>query len=244
MPTLNESARIEPALAAAAEADEILVADGGSTDDTVKLAESAGARVIVHAGGSIGDQRNAAIAEARNEWILALDADEEATPELWREIRSVIASPRHEAYRVRMRNFYLGRERKRGRWGRDWHVRLFTRVHRFDTSRVHESLRVSASVGTLSEPVIHHPYRSLSHHLRKMDTYARWGAQDLHARGRRAGIADLTVRPWWRFVRDYFVHGSVLDGTYGLITSALTAYSAFLKYAHLWAMEHDPKRGE
>lgn len=239
IPTLNEAERIVPTLEAAQAADEIIVADGGSTDDTVLIAERHGARVVVHTGGSIGAQRNAAIERARNGWVLALDSDERATPELWTEIGAVLQSPDRRAYRLRMRNFYLGRERTRGRWGRDWHVRLFTSDHRFDAERVHEGVTVPGSIGTLQNAVMHFPYRDLSHHLRKMDVYARWGAEDLRARGRRASWSDLALRPAWRFVRDYLMHGSVLDGSYGLLTSALTAYSAFLKYAHLWAMDHD-----
>lgn len=239
MPTLNEAGRIVPTLEATQPADEVIIADGGSEDDTVRIAERLGARVIVHTGGSIGAQRNAAIAVARNEWVLALDADEHPTPEMWEEIAAIVRAPRHRAYQLRMRNFYLGRERTRGRWGRDWHVRLFTRDHRFDSQRVHEGLDVAGSIGRLEHPALHYPYRDLSHHLRKMDVYARWGAEDLRARGRRASLADLALRPAWRFMRDYFVHGSLLDGEYGFLNSALTAYSAFLKYAHLWAMEHD-----
>lgn len=239
IPTLNEAERIVPTLEASLAADEIVVADGGSGDDTVQIAERHGARVVTHVGGSIGAQRNAAIEVARNSWVLAIDADERPTPELWAEIARVVQAPRHRAYSLRMRNFYLGRERTRGRWGRDWHVRLFTSDHRFDAERVHEGLKITGSVGRLENPVLHYPYRDLSHHLRKMDVYARWGAEELRARGRRASIWDLSIRPAWRFARDYLVHGSVLDGSYGFLTSALTACSAFLKYAHLWAMEHD-----
>ena len=239
MPTLNEADRMVPSLKAMQPSDEIIISDGGSHDDTVRIAEAHGARVVVHTGSSIGAQRNAAIAVARNAWVIALDADEHPTPELWAEIAAVVREPQHRAYKLRMRNFYLGRERSRGRWGRDWHVRLFTSDHRFDADRVHEGLQVDGPTGVLQNPVLHHPYRDLSHHLRKMDVYARWGAEDLRARGRHASLADLALRPAWRFVRDYLVHGSVLDGGYGFLNSTLTAYSAFLKYAHLWAMEHD-----
>src|SRR2546430_16928900 len=91
-------------------------------------------------GKSIGAQRNAAIARARNEWVLALDADERVTDALREELGRVLAAPAHQAYRVRCENYFLGRERKRGRWGHDWHVRLFRRDRRFSEDLVHEHL--------------------------------------------------------------------------------------------------------
>jgi len=146
----------------------------------------------------------------------------------------VLAAPAHAAYRIRMQNIYLGRERRRGRWGRDWHVRLFQRSRRFVETRVHEHLERVPDTGELSGCIRHAPYRDLTHHLEKIILYARWGAQDLHARGRRATAWDLTARPLWRFARDYILAGSFLDGRVGIVASVLTAYSGFLKYAYLW----------
>ena len=122
----------------------------------------------------------------------------------------------------------------RGRWGRDWHVRLFQRSRRFVETRVHEHLERVPDTGELSGCIRHAPYRDLTHHLEKIILYARWGAQDLHARGRRATAWDLTARPLWRFARDYILAGSFLDGRVGIVASVLTAYSGFLKYAYLW----------
>ena len=237
IPTLNEEGQIGAALEALRWADEVIVADGGSSDRTVELARGGGAAVIEVRGKSIGAQRNAAIAQARNEWVLALDADERVTDALREELGRVLATPAHEAYRVRCENYFLGRERKRGRWGRDWHVRLFRRGRRFSEDRVHERLEAVPDVGDLGAPLRHVPYRDLTHHLEKMIVYARWGAQELHARGRRATAWDLLGRPAWRFVRDYVVYGSWQDGRFGLVTSLLTACAGFLKYAYLWELE-------
>ena len=240
IPTLNEGAQIGDALSALRWADEVIVADGGSTDETVAIARARGARVLEMPGQIIAAQRNAAIAIARNEWVLALDADERATDALVSELRAVLAAPAHAAYRVRCENVYLGRERRRGRWGRDWHVRLFPRTRRFVEDRVHERLEPVPDPGTLRAPIRHVPYRDLTHHLQKIVTYARWGAQDLHARGRRASLWDLTVRTGSRFVREYLLSGSFLDGRFGLVTSVLSAYSTFLKYAYLWDLGERP----
>ena len=240
IPTLNEAWQIAEAMDALSWADEVIVADGGSTDDTVTIARERGASVIEVPGQTIAGQRNAAIAAARNEWVLALDADERVTDELRQELAVVLAAPTRAAYRVRCQNIYLGRERRRGRWGRDWHVRLFRRTQRFVDDRVHERLETVPQPGTLRGPIRHLPYRDLTHQLQKIIIYARWGAQDLHARGRRATFLDLVARPLWRFVREYVVYGSFLDGRVGLVASALTAYSGFLKYVYLWDLSERP----
>ncbi|HEX7019717.1 MAG TPA: glycosyltransferase family 2 protein [Gemmatimonadaceae bacterium] len=240
IPTLNEAARIGAAVRELAWADEIIVVDAGSTDETRRLAKDSGAQVMLAVGNTIGTQRNLAIQAARNEWILALDADERLTPELRDEIARVASGPpghgAHEAYRIRFRNHYLGRELKHGPWGRDWHVRLFTRDRRFITRRVHEHLDRVDNVGTLRGSVLHDSYRDIGHHASKIITYSRWGAADLRARGRRARLTDLVIRPWWRFVRDYILYSGWRDGAPGLIAAVLSAFAAFMKYAFLFTM--------
>ncbi len=223
-------------------ADEVIVAGGGSTDGTGAIARAQGATVLERAGSTIAAQRNRAIAAARNAWVFALDADERVSDALVEELRWVLRDPPHPAYRVRRENFFLGRERRRGRWGRDWQVRLFTRERRFLLDRVHERLEPVRDAGTLHATLRHAPYRNLRHQLDKMLPYAQWGAQDLHARGRRARLWELGVRPLWRFLRDYLGYGSWLDG-FGLLTSTLTAYSCFLKYAYLWELGRGAPRG-
>lgn len=239
VPVRNESTRIEAFLAAHRWAAELLVVDNGSTDDTVIRAEAAGARVLECPDVTIGTARNAGIAAASHSWVLSLDADEIAEPELADELRALLVAPTCAAYWIRRRNRYLGREQRRGSWGRDWVLRLATHEYRYDTVPVHERLHAPLPHGTLRAALWHEPYRDLSQHVVKMDRYARWGAEMLYARGRRAGVVDLTIRPLWRFVKAYFVTGHCLDGRFGLVTSLLGAQTAFLKYAHLWALERE-----
>jgi (heptosyl)LPS beta-1,4-glucosyltransferase len=237
IPTLNEVDQIAACIGRAAWADEIIVADAGSSDGTVPLARQLGAHVLERTGPTIAAQRNAAIATARNRWILAVDADERISPELEQEIGRVLQAPTYPVYRIRRRNFYLGKELTRGHWGKDWVTRLFTSDRRYIERRVHERLETVANPGHLQGCLEHSPYRDLSHQIEKMNRYAQWGAQDLYQSGRRAGVWDLTARPLGRFLRSYLVQGSCWDGRFGVVASLLGGYTAFLKYAHLWAIE-------
>jgi (heptosyl)LPS beta-1,4-glucosyltransferase len=242
VPVRDEAARIAEFVRDNAWADEVIVADNGSADESAALARAAGATVVDAAGLTIAGARNAGAAAARHDWILALDTDERVTPLLKEEIPRLLTAASASAYEVRRRNFYLGREQLRGGWGRDWIVRLYRREHRFIDTPVHEKLESVADTGTLAGEIDHEPYRDLSHHMAKMDRYARWGAEQLWREGKRASAADLAFRPLWRFVKAYFLGLSILDGRFGLVTSLLGAQTAFLKYAHLWAMESADRR--
>jgi len=235
MPTLNEAERIAESLEGLEWADQVIVVDGGSSDRTVPIAKRFGVEVLVVRGRTIAEQRNAGIAVARNHWVLALDADESVTAELRASLarltRSGGKSP--AAYRIRSRNWHLGRELRHGPWGRDWKVRVFSRDQRFAIRKVHENLEKLDDVGTLEGALLHHPYSDVSHQVSKVAKYARWAADDLRSRGRRPRLWDLVVRPAWRFVRDYVVMSGWRDGRPGFVVSAVSAFSVFLKYACL-----------
>lgn len=231
VPTLDEAYQIADTLAALDWADEVLVVDGGSTDATPCIATDHGATVLRLEGATIAAQRNLGIENARNEWVLALDADERPSPELVAELAVVVRTPAHDAYRIQFHNFYGERELVRGHWARDWHVRLFRRRYRFLDRQVHERLEDVPSVGTLRGHIRHAPYRDFPHHLKKVVRYAELAAADLRARGYRVTVWHLLGKPTWRFVREYVMYGSFRDGRFGVVTSAMSALSAFLKYA-------------
>ena len=239
IPTLNEAAQIGDAIGDLRWVDEVIVIDGGSRDDTVGIAERAGARVLTVTGQTIAGQRNAGIETSRNRWIFALDADERISPALRDELKGVLAQPRHQAYGMSFENYYLGRRLRHGPWGRDWHIRLFTNERRFVTHRVHEHLEHVDDVGRLSGTVLHRSYRDLSHHLSKIVQYSRWGAEDMQARGRRATLGTMATRPAWRFFRDYVLYSGWRDGTPGFIAAVMSAYASFLKYAFLYSRQRE-----
>jgi len=235
MPTLNEAARLGETLEELQWADQVIVVDGGSSDRTVAIARGFGAEVLIVRDRTIAEQRNAGIALARNHWVLALDADEVVTRELRESLDRLTRSGATSAmaYRIRSRNWHLGQELRHGPWGRDWKVRVFSREQRFEIRRVHENLAVRDCVGRLDGALLHYPYRDVTHQVSKIATYARWAADDLRSRGRRATLGDLLVRPAWRFVRDYLLLSGWRDGTPGFVVSVVSAFSVFLKYACL-----------
>jgi glycosyltransferase involved in cell wall biosynthesis len=234
IPTLNEANQIGDCVRGLSWADEVIVVDAGSKDGTAAQAAAAGARVINGVSG-IAAQRNAGIDAARHEWIFALDADERIGPELAAELGRVIAAPAHEAYRVKRRNQFHGHVLRRGHWGRDWVVRLFKRGRKFGGMTAHPGLEIPMSEqGELTSELDHTPYKDLGHHLDKIIVYSRMSAADLAAQGRRASFSDLALRPALRFLRDYILHGSVLDGRLGVIHAGMSAASVFFKYAFLW----------
>jgi (heptosyl)LPS beta-1,4-glucosyltransferase len=236
VPARDEAGRIADFIASNDWVEEIIVADNGSGDDTADRASAAGARVIDARGLTIAGARNAGADAARHDWILALDTDERVSSLLREELPRLLTAASATAYEVRRRNLYLGREQRRGSWGRDWIVRLYRREHRFIDTPVHEKLEPVADIGTLAGEIDHDPYRDLSHHMAKMDRYARWGAEQLWREGKRATAFDLAFRPAWRFLKAYLLGLSILDGKFGLVTAMLGAQTAFMKYAHLWAM--------
>ncbi|MGI8510609.1 MAG: glycosyltransferase family 2 protein [Gemmatimonadaceae bacterium] len=233
----NEAANIVGCIDSLGWADEVLVADHGSTDETPRLAQRAGAIVLVDAdAATIGALRNAAIAGARNEWVLVVDADECGTPQLAGTIVATIAAPRHEAYRIRRRNFFMGGEIRHGGWERDRPVRLFRRSLRYDDSLVHEHVVTSGAVGDLDAALLHYPYASMKQYFEKFARYSEWWAVDQARRGRRASAAAVVLKPPARFVSMYLFRLGLLDGRRGAVLAALAAASVMAKYARLWAL--------
>jgi glycosyltransferase involved in cell wall biosynthesis len=212
--------------------DEILVVDGGSRDRTREIAREAGARVLERPFDDYARQHEFARTEARGEWVLSIDADERATPEVFR------FDAAHAAYSLPFKNHFRGIWLRHGGFWPDRHVRLYRReACRYDLTRpVHEKLIVSGSIGTLDAPIVHYTYESLADCIAKMNRYGERAALALHAAGRRAGAWDVAARPLWRFVRSYFLQLGFLDGAAGAAMAWGKAYEAWVKYARLWEL--------
>ncbi len=225
-------------------ADEIVVVlDPRTRDGTGEVARAAGARVLEHPFVGSGAQCNWGLEQAVNTWVLVLDADEQVTPSLRAGVALALAQPVHQAYAVRRVNFAFGRRMRFGDWGRDWVVRLVDRDRaRFEELAVHGAVRAT-SVGRLGGDLLHNTLRSLDQYLPKVHDYARRGAADLVAAGRRSNVSRAIGHAEWRFVRGLFVRFGVLDGPAGWAVAVLLAHGTFLKWLAAWDLQRHPRSG-
>jgi glycosyltransferase involved in cell wall biosynthesis len=244
VPTFNEERHVGACLESVKWADEIVVVDSFSTDRTLEIARPLATRVLQHEYINSAAQKNWTIPQAAHPWILVVDADERVSAPLADEIREVMQrGPAHDGYVIRRLNHFHGKPIRHGGWGRDRVLRLFNRDRgRYQEKNVHAEVEIDGVVSELKHPLLHDTFRGFGDYLRKIDRYTRWGAEDLHRRGRRATALDMTARPAWRFMKRYVIQGGFLDGTEGLMISGLDMYSVFLKYAKLWEMDRPAGR--
>ena len=244
--TRNEAANIEAALASVSWADEILVIDSESTDDTAARARKSTDRVEVRAWPGYSEQKNYAAAAASHDWILSIDADERVTPELAREIQTVLrAEPPHRGYRIPRLSYYLGKWIRGTDWYPDYQLRLYDRrAGSWNGRRVHESVALNGEPGVLRHDLQHFPYRDISDHLATIDRYTTLAAEQMRADGRIPSIFGVALHPPFAFLRNYILRGGFRSGSAGVIVSALNSYYVFLKLAkarETRAVQHDPR---
>jgi glycosyltransferase involved in cell wall biosynthesis len=232
--TRNESAHISAALASVRWADEIIVVDSESTDDTVALARQVTERIVVRPWAGYVAQKNFAAALASHDWILSLDADERITAALAQEIQTTLGNPTCQAYRMPRVTWHLGRWIRTTDWYPDDQLRLYDRRHAKWTGQyVHEAVTVDGTIGRLRGEIEHFAYRDISEHLETIDRYTTYAAKQMKESGRRAGLLQLAGHPPLAFLRNYIARGGIRDGMPGFIISSLNAYYVFLKFAKL-----------
>jgi len=240
--TLNEERNIARTIESLRCADEVVVVDSGSTDQTCEIAVRLGARVIEEPWRGYAGQKNFAAEAAENEWILSIDADESITEELEAEILTLKKDGvRFDGYSFPRLAQYLGRWIRHSGWYPDRKVRLYDRRKaEWVGEYVHESVWVNGTVGELQGNLLHYTCASLSEHLRTLDRYTSLAARELAAQGKSVTVRRLTVDPAWTFFRTYVLQRGFLDGRQGLAIAWMAALYTFLKYAK--ACENPPPR--
>jgi glycosyltransferase involved in cell wall biosynthesis len=215
--TRNEASNIARCIGSLRCADEILLVDSGSSDATQSIAASLGARIVVHDWIGFAAQKNFAVEQARHDWILSLDADEE----LDRVAEAVVvrwksSHPAAAGYRFARRARYLGRWIRHSGWYPDYKVRLFDRRRgRWDGDYVHESVRVKGPVETLAGEILHYTCDSLQEHRQRIEFYTDLAAAEVLRQGRRIGWIHRQIDPVWSFFQSYFLRCGFLDGVQG-----------------------------
>jgi glycosyltransferase involved in cell wall biosynthesis len=232
--TLNEERNIVRAIESLASvADEVLVVDSGSTDRTCHLAREKGARVVCEEWRGYAGQKNFAADAAAHPWILSVDADEELSSELQKEIAALRETgATADAYSMPRLAQYLGRWIGHSGWYPDRKVRLYRRDRAlWKGEYVHESVQVTGTVSDLQGNLLHYTCHSLSEHLRTMDKYTTLAAEDLRNRGVQVPAWRLVADPMWTFFRTYVVKSGYKDGPQGLAIAWMAALYTYLKYA-------------
>jgi glycosyltransferase involved in cell wall biosynthesis len=232
--TLTEERNIARAVESLRCCDEILVVDSGSADGTLDIARKLGARVIETGWRGYAKQKNFAAAEAEQDWIFSLDADEALSEALEGEIWEIKNNgPRFDGYTMPRLAQYCGRWIRHSGWYPDRKLRLYHRAKAAWVGEyVHESVVMhSGEVGALEGEILHFTCASVSEHLKTLDRYTTLAAQEVAARGAGIPIGRLLIDPAWTFVRTYFVHRGFLDGAEGASIAWMAALYTYLKYA-------------
>jgi glycosyltransferase involved in cell wall biosynthesis len=233
--TKNEQAAIADCLSSIAWAEEIIVLDSGSTDDTVAICKSFGASVTNTDWPGFGAQKNRALALAKGDWVLSIDADERVSPVLRQEIEAAMANPeKNAAFRMPRQSSYCGQFIRHSGWWPDYVTRLFRRDSaRFSDDLVHERVLVEGTTQTLMAPLLHISYTSLEEVLEKTNRYSSDGAAMAYARGKRASLKMALLHGLWAFFRTYILRRGFLDGKMGFILAVSNAETTYYRYLKL-----------
>jgi glycosyltransferase involved in cell wall biosynthesis len=235
--TRNAAPVLEPCLESLAFADEIVIVDSSSNDGTAEIAQRFGVRVVRKEWLGFGRQKQFAVEQARNDWVLCLDADERVSAELAAGIRAALAAPVSPVYRMRRRNRFLGHWLSHGEGYPDWSPRLFNRMNaRWSDDLVHEKVLFAVTPGTLQGDLMHDSSDDLASYLDRQNRYTTLAARQAFERGVSAGVFHLLLSPVVRFFKFYVLRLGFLDGLPGLVHISIGCMNSYLKYAKLMEM--------
>jgi len=241
--TFNEEANIKQCLDSVSFCDEIIVVDSGSEDRTRAIAQQLGATVLVHDWLGYGPQKKFAVEQAKNNWVLCLDADEVVSNELRMSIAELDFNGKAmAAYRMPRRNHFMGKPLFHGEGYPDWNLRLFNRLcGNWSDDVVHEGVAVEGKIGRLKGDLLHYSEESITTYLNKQNRYTQLQAEALFNKNKCTSPIQCLSSPLARFVKFYLLRLGFLDGFPGFVHISIGCFNAFFKYAKLYELQTKEK---
>jgi len=236
--TKNEEHDIRDCLESVKWADEVIVLDSGSTDNTLKITREYTDKAYSSVDWQgFGIQKNRALAYASSDWVLSLDADERVSDALRQEIQKAIQSENIFIFKIPRLSSYCGKFIRHSGWWPDYVIRLFKRGEAsFSDDLVHERLVFEGDTNKLTAPLVHITYKDLNEVIVKINHYSSLGAKNSYKKGKRGNLASAISHGIWAFIRTYFFRAGFLDGAEGFmlaISNAETTYYRYLKLFYL-----------
>lgn len=243
--TLNEARNIKRCLESVGFCSEILVVDSGSTDATVEIAKSMGARVIYNEWPGFGKQKRFGVEQAAYDWVLCLDADEVLSEALRQSIEHLFSgTPKAQVYQVARKDYFLGRWLEHGSYP-DMKIRLFHREYaQWTKDMVHERVISNNPVANCEGDLMHYTADSLTHAISKRSKYVEMQARDLYQRGSRPTVTNLVFSPLARFVKLYLLQQGFRDGVAGFLMASVSSFFCLYKYAVVYELGIEADKSE
>lgn len=236
--TLNEAEAIESFIESLWFADEIIIVDSHSTDNTLTRASKyEKVKTLTRSFDNFSDQKNFAIEQASHDWIVFFDPDEEISKALGEEIVATVKDPKANGYFVRREFHFMGKRINYSGLQNDWVIRLFHKDHgRYNGNLVHETLEVTEPTAKLKTSVPHYTYKTFDEYTAKMHKYSALQAQMLYEKKKKPTLFHFLFRPWYRFWHQYLIRSGFMDGKEGFILAYVSAFSVFKRYVNLWLL--------
>ena len=236
--TFNEEENVKRYIESLSFADEIIFVDSQSTDNTISLAESYGVKVIQRKFDDFSNQRNFAISQAKNDWIVFFDLDEIISTELETEIIESVNIPNNNVAFFAKRNFYfMGEHIKYGGWQNDKAIRLFNKNFcKYNGNLVHEIVQCKGKTSVLKNSLNHYSYKNFDNYNDKLNLYSKLQAENLYQKKVKPNFYHFFIRPMYRFLWQYIFRLGILDGKTGFILAYVHSFSVYKRYLQLWMM--------
>lgn len=221
--TKNSEKTIKKCVSSALFADEVVVVDSGSEDNTIQICKNLGCKILQKEWMGFGKQKQFAVDNCKNEWVFVLDSDEVITKELQDEILSILKSPKYKGYKVARLNYFFDKPIYHCGLYPDHTIRLFDKnFGKFSSDEVHEKIVIDGDVGVLKHHMLHFAYDSIEEFIEKQNRYS-----SLNARQNRL---KAVINPYWTFFNIFIIKKGFLEGWRGFVIAKLYAQYTFWKY--------------